>query len=52
MLVALKFWPSLSALTTGAFLGLSHLGWICFRHHVAPAGDGLLATDERHQALY
>ena len=30
MLVALKFWPSLSSLTTGAFLGLSHLGWICF----------------------
>lgn len=30
MLVALKFWPSLSSLTTGAFTGLSHLGWICF----------------------
>jgi NCS1 family nucleobase:cation symporter-1 len=30
MLVALKFWPSLAALTTGSFLGLSHLGWICF----------------------
>lgn len=30
MLVALKFWPSLSSLTTGAFLGLSHLGWVCF----------------------
>lgn len=30
MLVLLKFWPSLAPLTQGAFLGLSHLGWICF----------------------
>ena len=30
MLVVLKFWPSLASLTTGAFLGLSPLGWICF----------------------
>lgn len=30
MLVALKFWPSLSSLTADSFLGLSHLGWICF----------------------
>lgn len=30
MLVALKFWPSLGALTSSHFLGLSALGWICF----------------------
>ncbi|MHA0917221.1 NCS1 family nucleobase:cation symporter-1 [Kosakonia cowanii] len=30
MLVALKFWPSLGALTSSHFLGLSTLGWICF----------------------
>lgn len=30
MLVGLKFWPSLASLTVGHFLGLSHLGWICF----------------------
>lgn len=30
MLVALKFWPSLAPMTEGHFLGLSHLGWVCF----------------------
>ncbi len=30
MLVMLKFWPSLAPMTTGHFLGLSHLGWVCF----------------------
>jgi NCS1 family nucleobase:cation symporter-1 len=30
MLVALKFWPSLTPLTQGGALGLSTLGWICF----------------------
>lgn len=30
MLVLLKFWPSLSTLTASSFLGLSHLGWLCF----------------------
>ena len=30
MLVALKFWPSLAPMTESHFLGLSHLGWICF----------------------
>ncbi|CAK9884252.1 MAG: putative allantoin permease [Candidatus Erwinia impunctatus] len=30
MLVALKFWPSLSSLTTSSWLRLSLLGWICF----------------------
>jgi hypothetical protein len=27
MLVLLKFWPSLAALTSSSFLGLSTLGW-------------------------
>ena len=30
MLVMLKFWPSLAPMTEGHFLGLSHLGWVCF----------------------
>ncbi|VFS69562.1 Allantoin transport protein [Raoultella terrigena] len=30
MLVMLKFWPSLATLTASSFLGLSHLGWLCF----------------------
>ncbi len=30
MLVLLKFWPSLATLTEATFLGLSHLGWLCF----------------------
>ncbi len=30
MLVLLKFWPSLSSLTSSSFLGLSTLGWLCF----------------------
>ncbi|KEA53949.1 MULTISPECIES: NCS1 family nucleobase:cation symporter-1 [Mangrovibacter] len=30
MLVILKFWPSLAPMTQDHFLGLSHLGWICF----------------------
>ncbi|HDT4323161.1 TPA: NCS1 family nucleobase:cation symporter-1 [Klebsiella aerogenes] len=30
MLVLLKFWPSLAAMTQTSLLGLSSLGWICF----------------------
>ena len=30
MLVALKFWPALTPMTHASWLGLSHLGWICF----------------------
>ncbi|QEW33463.1 NCS1 family nucleobase:cation symporter-1 [Erwinia billingiae] len=30
MLVSLKFWPSLAAMTHASWLGLSQLGWICF----------------------
>ncbi|WP_261641350.1 NCS1 family nucleobase:cation symporter-1 [Erwinia mallotivora] len=30
MLVSLKFWPSLAAMTQASWLGLSQLGWICF----------------------
>ncbi|MFC0139913.1 NCS1 family nucleobase:cation symporter-1 [Erwinia mallotivora] len=30
MLVSLKFWPSLAAMTQTSWLGLSQLGWICF----------------------
>ncbi|KAA9002755.1 NCS1 family nucleobase:cation symporter-1 [Affinibrenneria salicis] len=30
MLVALKFWPSLTPLTHTSWLGLSTLGWLCF----------------------
>ena len=30
MLVLLKFWPSLAAMTQTSLLGLSSLGWLCF----------------------
>ncbi|MCK8341075.1 NCS1 family nucleobase:cation symporter-1 [Erwinia amylovora] len=30
MLVSLKFWPGLAALTHTSWIGLSTLGWICF----------------------
>jgi cytosine/uracil/thiamine/allantoin permease len=51
MLVLLKFWPryrrSPHQLPWPVASGLALL-----RHHVAAAGDGVLARDERHQALY
>lgn len=45
MLVALKFTkPSLSSLTTGAFLGLSTSGLDLLRHHVGIAGEWFSGT--------
>ncbi len=38
-------------LRTGSFWGYQRLGGL-LRHHVAAAGDGVLAWHERHQTLY
>ncbi len=47
MLVLLKFWPSLAAMTQTSLLGLSSLGWICFATMWLLRGDGVLARHER-----
>jgi NCS1 family nucleobase:cation symporter-1 len=50
MLVALKFWPSLTHYRRVPGPVASGLDLLC--HYVGAAGDGLLARHERHQALY